>query len=652
MKSGILSLNKGLFQQQARSVSWIGIFFALALIIVLPLSILIRHLTISNSYYGGPNTFAFNAVFDFSFPFQLMAYASFPVLLAIILVNFTTKKAATDFMHSLPFTRQTILTNTYVVGAAALLMPIVLTGGLLSLLRFVITDKFYSFPEIAEWMGISFLIVLLIFIFTIMIGMFVGSGLLHAGLTYLMIVVPASLVVLVLVNLQYYVNGLALNQYTDKLLTNGIFLVRMAELNNRPFTGLEYMIYTLLAAVFVAVSYFAYTKRPSEATEQSIVFPLFRYVFLYGLTLFVMLIGGFYFSEIQQGDFLWTIIGYLLGAFIGYTILQMILQKTLRLSWPWKGFIVYGVIITLLIIPVNFVAGFYENAVPEPDEVESVALNEQFSEPKDRKTLNDETAINQVIDIHNELIHHKRSDIYNSVNIFIKYNLKDGSSISREYEVDTAYLEEISLDLRSNEAVKQTYDPISQLNSLTDLTFATIYDNSSARPARISDLGELDELIQALEKDSKNLPSQYLLLNAPREFLGDITFSRAKGEDIFISLTKDYEHTISWLKENGYSSSLMLTENIDSATIVKVAGNESKMGEIEPIVYEGRDPSLLPEPKIETVDSDEISELLNISQPNYYGEYIVVFSMDGNTNYQFYGFDLADAPAFITESLQ
>lgn len=652
MKSGILSLNKGLFQQQARSVSWIGIFFALALIIVLPLSILIRHLTISNTYYGGPNTSIFNPVFDFSFPFQLMAYASFPVLLAIILVNFTTKKAATDFMHSLPFTRQTILTNVYVVGAVTLLLPIALTGVLLSLLHFVIADKFYSFPDIAEWMGISFLIVLLIFIFTIMIGMFVGSGLLHAGLTYLMIVVPATLVVLVLVNLQYYVNGLALNQYTDKLMTNGIFLVRMAELNNRPFTGLEYAIYTLLAALFVAVSYFAYSKRPSEATEQSIVFPLFRYVFLYGLTLFVMLIGGFYFSEIQKGDLVWTIVGYLLGAFIGYTILQMILQKTLRLSWPWKGFIVYGVIITLLIIPVNFVAGFYEKAVPEAEEVDSVALNEQFSEPKDRKTIDDETAINQVIDIHKKLVNYKSTDIYNSVGIFIKYNLKDGSSISREYTVDTAYLEEISLDLRNNEAVKQTYEPAYQLDGLTDLAFATIYDNSSGKPSRIADLEELDEFINALEKDSENLPSQYLLLNAPREFVGDITFTRAKGEEIFISLTKDYENTIKWLKENGYSTSLMLPENIESATIVKMAANKSNMDEIEPIVYEGLDPSLLPDPKIKTVDSDEINQLLNIAQPNYYGDYIVVFSMDGNSNYQFYGFDQADAPAFITESLQ
>ncbi|PPA70869.1 ABC transporter permease [Jeotgalibacillus proteolyticus] len=654
MKSGILSLNKGLFQQQARIITWIGIFFTLALIIMLPLSILIRHLTIANSEYYPYSTGyqGANAVFDFSFPFQLIAFATFPILLAIILVSFMTKKAATDFMHSLPFTRQTILTNTYIVGALALLIPIVITGALLAILYPFLTDQFYSFLDIAGWMGLSYLIVLILFIFAIMIGMFVGNGLLHAGLTYLMIFVPASIIVLILFNLQYYVNGLALSNYAENLMTNGVFFIRLAMLLEDPFSLLEYVIYTLLAAAFVAISYIAYAKRPSEATDQTIVFPFFRYLFLYVLTFFAMLVSGFYFSEIQQGSFAWTLVGYLLGAFIAYTILQMILQKTLRLSWPWKGFVAYAVAVALLLIPVSFVAGFYERSVPEASEVTSVGVNQMYEERS--VTMKGEESIQQVIELHRKLTEQSVRNRYNEEYISITYELNNGKSMTREYRVESELLSNLSEELRNNEEFKQVNEPIFAVKTYTDITYLSITNPYNGEEQRITELDQIDELLNAIENDVKEKPSRFYF-NYRSSTIGEIYVNRkANNMDnyhSYLPIYADSTYTIDWLRENDFSDTLILPENIDQLAVL-TGDYESNWMEIDEVMYGGSgNLEDIPGSKFITENPEEIEEILTASESGGSEDYIIIIPTTKGGGYQNFSFSVENAPAFIKDAL-
>ncbi|WP_227396270.1 DUF6449 domain-containing protein [Jeotgalibacillus aurantiacus] len=654
MKSGILSLNKGLFRQQARSVTWIGVFFSLALIIMLPLSILVRELTMQP--YTNTDWFYYrselNPVFEFSYPFQLIAFCFFPVLLGIILLNFTTKKSATDFMHSLPFTRQVILTNTYTAGALTLLAPILLTGVLLSILRIFLDQKFFTFFEIVKWMGLSSLIVLFMFIITMAVGIFVGNGLIHGALTYIVIVVPALLILLVLVNLQYYVTGLALNTYTEQLLTNGIFFGRLIDLYNDPLSLIEYLVYTAIASVLIAITYIAYSKRPSEATDQTIVFPFFRSLFLYGLTLFAMLLAGFYFTEIQQGSFIWTVVGYVLGAFIAYTFLQMILQKTLRLSWPWKGFVAYAIAVTLLIIPVNFVAGFYENAVPEPNDVEAVTVyNTNSYMPIDEVgKLTDPEAIQLVTELHEQLIDTSYNRFENWNSVIFNYELTDGRTISREYTVNDQFFSEASEALRNNQSFKETYDPIYTVN-LDDINFVNIYSPLAGSESRIADLAEIEELIAAIKRDLEQQPSAYLMNFYMNSNLGELYFETKFDYPISYYLTDDFTETISWLEENGYADALLTPENIDSVQLVRLNEGADFMMEIDEVAYQRvRTPDELDGELIEVTSTDQIEELLEAGATNSYERYVMfIETPDG---YTFYGFTEETLPEFAREQFQ
>ncbi|TFD96270.1 DUF6449 domain-containing protein [Jeotgalibacillus sp. R-1-5s-1] len=654
MKSGILSLNKGLFRQQARSVTWIGVFFSLALIIMLPLSILIRELTMepyTNTdwiYY----TSELNPIFEFSYPFQLIAFCFFPVLLGIILLNFTTKKSATDFMHSLPFTRQVILTNTYTAGALTLLAPILLTGVLLSILRIFLDQKFFTFFEIVKWMGLSSLIVLFMFIVTMAVGIFVGNGLIHGALTYTVIVVPALLLLLILVNLQYYVTGLALNTYTEQILTNGIFFGRLIDLYNDPLNVIEYLIYTAIASVLVAISYIAYSKRPSEATDQTIVFPFFRSLFLYGLTLFAMLLAGFYFTEIQQGSFVWTIVGYVLGAFIAYTVLQMILQKTLRLSWPWKGFVAYAIAVTLLIVPVNFVAGFYENAVPEVNEVESVSVNNSYNNYSGYVgEITDPETIQLVTELHNALIGTDYNRYGSWSDVTFEYELKDGSTLSREYSVDDEFLAEVSEELRNNQAFKEANDPIYAVNPDT-LTYVSIYNYAVSGETRIADKERISEFIDVMKRDLEQIPSSTLLGYQSGAQIGELNFYTADDETSFYYyLTEDYTETLNWMRENDYADMLLLPENFDSVTLVKQPDNSDYMTDVDEVVYgQIRTLDQLEGERIEITTPGEIEQLFKAGSIQSYDQYIMF--VETPNGYTFYSFNDDTLPEFAREQFQ
>ncbi len=658
MRSGILLWNKGLFRQQLRAVTWIGVFLSLALVIMLPLSMFIREMTFRNDqFFGGYTNYdgILNPLFEFSIPFQLMAFCSFPVLIGIILLNFMTNKSATDFFHSLPFKRGTILTNVYITGAITLFVPLVITGILTAVLYPFLMDQFYTIPDIFKWIGLSYLIMLFMFILTIAIGIFVGNALLHGALTYTVIIVPALIILLALTNLQYYVQGLALTTYTETLLTNGIFFGRLIELTQTPFSLLEYLVYTLIAAALVAFSYFAYAKRPSEATDQTIVFPFFRYVFLYSLTLFVMLISGFYFTEIQQGSFIWTIVGYVLGAFIAYTILQMILQKTLRLTWPWKGFVVYAVVITLLIIPVNLVAGFYENKVPDAGAVESVEITSPnsrnnfayYEEGTKTPSLTNPEAIEMVTAIHDQLIDHTYNRLSGDWStVSIDYTLEDGSTLSREYDVNHDFLKEVTLDLRSTQAFKEAYDPVYLASASEKLNYIMFYSNQNGEPIRIADEEEMQELIAAMKADLEVLPSEELALDWSPQSAGELQFSMNLPYDYHAGITKDHENTIEWMNENGYGDALFLPENLEEVTVAKSEGDEF-FREVDTVVYENRlSPDELNVPTITITNQAQIEELFDLGDSNSYGDYVIFYRI--NDGYSYLGIDASEAPEFIT----
>lgn len=630
MKSGILSFNKGLFMQHSRSVLWISVFFLLSQIILLPLGLMMVLRNEQEFEYILQTDYR-NALFAFTYVLQYLSYLVFPVITGIVLTSYMTKKGSSDFMHSLPFTRSMQLFHVYAAGTVSLALPILLNAVLLLIMRPFIKPITYSIGHLLEWLGVSLFIALFMFIVTVMIGVFIGPALLQGIMVYGILVLPAGLIIITLYNARYFVNGLAVDSYTSKVTADGIFLVRAGEYVNRPFSGMEWAIYLVLAAVIVAVSFYVYKVRPSEAVDETIVFPFFRWAFIFVLTYVAMLIGGVYFSQFLGGSLTWTIIGYAIGAFAGYTLLQMIVQKSLRLVWPWKGFVFYTLAILVLLIPGTLAAKAYEKAIPEANEVEKVYIGDS-QEPfehvfytgaeemkkADAGFMKGADSIDDVRNIHAELIDIGVSaSHFDGYPVSITYGLVDGSREQRQYTVPMDKLGRMTEELRENVEFIKASNPLFAIAKQRDITYLSGYDSTTGRQlANVAEKEDIEAIRSAMEKDALSGKAEQFNMNSGAS-AGTIEYWIGKENQIQISVnvSLDDERTIQAIRERiPGGESFASAANVEKAFIV-TADTEEQKKELADFVWtdNGEEPkwSDIPVPYEEVKDEAAIGELLN-----------------------------------------
>ncbi|MCP3761293.1 hypothetical protein NLX67_02665 [Domibacillus sp. A3M-37] len=631
MKSGILSFNKGLFLQHTRSVLWVSVFFLLSQIILLPLGILV----VLRDEWGVKSlldTNPDNVLITISFAIQYMTYMIFPVLAGIILTSYMTKKGSSDFMHSLPFKRGMLLTHVYAVGAVSLLAPILINAAILLLMRPFVQPITYTAGDVAEWAGVSMFIVLFMFIVTVLIGLFIGPAILQGVMAYGVFVLPAALIVMTLTNARYFINGLAVESYTSKIMEDGIFLVRAGGYETRPFSGMEWAIYIAIAAVIVAISYYVYKVRPAEAVDETIVFPFFRWAFIFILTFAAMMIGGIYFGELLGGTIGWMIAGYLIGALAGYTLLQMVVQKSLRLIWPWKGFVLYAALIIVLLIPGTIFARSYEKATPDTSEIEKVYIGdstEPFSnlfymeEQNDLKNadagfMTSADSIEQVRRVHEQLMTFENSvSAMESYPVTITYGMKDGSRMQREYRVSAAELAHATSDLRKNAEFIKASDPLFALKKGSAITYLSIYNSATeSQMANVAEKEAVEAIRSAIEKDALSGEADMFSTNS-NSSAGAIDFyvGKESSTNIYSNVHLNDEYTIAAIRKyvpNG--DSFASAANVDKAFIVTAANEEEKQALNEFIWNEeGKEPdwSKLPLDYEQVKSGREIEQLMN-----------------------------------------
>ncbi|OCA82925.1 DUF6449 domain-containing protein [Pseudobacillus wudalianchiensis] len=646
MKSGTLSFNKGLFQQHARSVLWISIFFALALLLVLPLGMWMIYMNAESMDIYLPHK-GKNGVFTFSYPYQFITFLVFPVITGLVLTSYMTKKGSSDFMHSLPFKRETLLTHVYAAGGIALILPILLTGAVLVIIHPFMTPPLYTMGNIVGWIGISLLIVLFMFTVTIFVGLFIGSTLIQGVMAYGILILPGALIMLALGNARFFINGLAADAYIDRVMTKGIFLVRASSITEKPFSSLELALYIGLIVLLIAVSYFIYKIRPAEAVDETIAFPFFRSLFIFSLTLFVMLASGLYFAEFLNGAFGWTLFGYAIGAFVGYTIMQMIVQKTLRLSWPWKGFVLYAAAVIVLLIPTAILAGTYEKKIPAENEIAAVYAGDSISYDStylpestaiDKKRfgeMKEKESIRQTISLHKQLMKEGHPSKQRNYQVGIVYKLKDGSRIDRQYYLDAEQVTEMTKELRSNQEFKQKTSPIFAITRPEKISYLAVADFQGTRDLRVTDQEEMKGLIQAVKRDTLTEASRRFVIYDLSQ-VGEVQIWFTNGHMMSVPIYLDQEQTMRYIHEKvrggtNFASAeqveeayILTTDTSDRREQLMTYINENSFSEKESELSD------IPVPAEKVMDSGQLKQLLDPAHLEQEGNKSLLIRWKGN----------------------
>lgn len=657
MPSKMSWFNKELILQIGRSTGWISIIYFLGLLLTLPLRIIMVY---SDEYRQG---FMERNLFFYDFQIQVGLMIAVPVLLAVFLFRFLHVKQATDLMHSLPMTRGGIFHHYALTGIVFLAVPVTVISILLLIMQTTLgIGDIYETGDVFYWAGVTILINLLLYTAGVFIAMMTGISAVQAVLTYVMLLFPAGITVLLLFNIKIFLFGFPssyhLNRNFEKMspLTYAAFLDETTPLQWK--TAVLYIILTIL---FYVLALFFYKKRNLEAASEAIAFPKLRSVFKYGVTFCMMLLGGMYFNELSYQGFGWTLFGYAFGAFLGYYVAEMVLKKTWRVFSQVKGLLVYSAAAALLVLVVQAL-GFYENKVPEQNEIKNVVFTDSpyqylyndgmYSDFYAPAPLKEKTNIENVLKLHEQIIADKEineeQESYEGIgNFFFIYELENGKKVIREYHINMLRYLDFYKPIFESEEYKMASKEIFKVKENKVKTMQIRANGPVNKVVTLADAKEIKEAISILRED------------VLAESYEDSLYYQSRGSTIELNMGKQnylaFEFKPSYLK---FADWLKKKDMLEQAKLTGEDFSHVLIGKVDLSGQDHHDPAKVKEmveqseDVIEIKDKGQIELSLERAGYNSRHEYTAVFYYNIAHHYEVLYFDEEHAPKFVSEHFQ
>ncbi|WP_214481975.1 hypothetical protein [Bacillus sp. SM2101] len=588
----------GIFVQDVRSVLWVGAIYFMLLLLTVPLSIIDFHNELNKGFI--------NQDFDLFSDVQYIIIITVPVVLAIFLFRYLQTKRSVDFIHSMPIKRTTIFHHHMIFGAINLVLPVILTACIAVVLRSTLQlDAYISLIDIFSWSGSIVLFTLFIFIISVFVGMFTGLSVAHGILTYIFLLFPYGITVLISMNLGVLLYGFNYEYYLnvgiEKLSPLTSWYNRFFGYSNEPvglFTYTEVTGYVIVMAFIYLFSILIYKKRGSETATQAVTFSILQPVFKYGVTFCTMLVGGVYLWTYQQ-SFSWTFAGYVIGSIIGYCVAEMTLQKTWRIVPINKGYAVFTATMVLLISVINFDIIGFEEKMPNINEIEKVYFDNRIysylNEDEDIKRFEyaESKNIINVYNFHQQLIKDNgKNNNKEVINMHVVYELTNGKKFIRSYDIPIDGMYEVFFKpiYESTEHKKIRENEIFAINAKHIENIKISHGDRFGKEKVIDDTVKLEELLELIREDI--IDQSYEDMMDGKGNGGRVTIRLGNNSPLFVNRGRgmeretsfhvnwdfSYEKLVSWLEQNDYMQyATFLPAEISTMKVIELENDEKKL---------------------------------------------------------------------------
>jgi ABC-2 type transport system permease protein len=646
MPSKMSLFNKELMLQIGRSTGWVSLVYFLGLLFAVPIRILMNY----SDEYNRINLKVEN-LFLYDFEIQIVLLIAIPVLMSVFLFRFLHVKQATDLMHSLPLKRERIFHHYALCGLGLLILPVVIiTIIVLSMHAVLDLSPYFDTKDIFYWAGVTLLIDLLLYMAGIFIAMMTGISAIQAVLSYVFLLFPAGMTLLVLYNVRIFLYGFPTDYYMSSKLENMSPITRAASLGSNGFHWMTAIIYAGLTILLYALSLFFYKKRKLETASEPIAFSKLRVIFKYGATFCTMLVGGMYFSEVPYSSIGWSIFGYAVGTIIGYFIAEMVLQKTWRVFTSLKGLGIYSVVI-IIIVTFTHSLGIYEKSIPNQENLKSVLLTDNLYSDRIQKEMigeynvptpmKEEENINAVRKLHQQIIADKKLNQNQTIDqietAYLVYELKNGNKVIREYRVNRKLYEDFFKPIYESAEYKHNTFPIFKVKEKDVKTIAIHSSGPHGESTFITDSEDIKQAIDFLKKDMLADSYEDSLYYQDRGSMIEMNMGDHQG--VNFSLSPTYTNFIKWLDEKDWlEESSMSEKDIDYILVAKNPSDKKIYPEVFNIEQE---PGVL-----KITDKKQIKEALHQASARPSDYMAVIFE----SNYQeTIFFDEEHVPDFIKD---
>lgn len=381
---------------------------------------------------------------------DVAGYAMAASLLSVMAVfSYLYSKRSCSLINSLPVRRETAFVTACLTG----LLPLLLA----ELLTWLIALGVFAGSEIVRpeylnsWLLIALLSTLASYGFGVFCAMLTGHIMVLPALFLVLnaaVYVLEALVQALLRTLVYgYDGGSALISRLSPLPYASSVLRVIAEPTAGSLEpefillGIDSLaVYAVVGMLFIVPALLLYRRRKMEAVGDVVAIKALEPVFKYCASIYAALGLGALMAEsmdnaLSSGTLKSAVTALMLviGAALGYYAAEMLLQKSLRVFRSrMRGLFIVWAVLLLGVAVVEFDLTGYERRVPETEEIQSVALINDGRVTEDAESIELTRKIHQTA-IDNE--EHNRQAESTSI-IYIRYELKDGSSLGRSYWVD------------------------------------------------------------------------------------------------------------------------------------------------------------------------------------------------------------------------
>lgn len=365
------------------------------------------------------------------------------VLMAMVMFSYLYSARSSGMISALPLRRETVFFTAYLTG----LVPMLIADVLVVLLTYAFTagTGYFTLGAYLESLAAVLMANVAFYSFAVFCAMLTGS-IIILPLVYLVLNLTAfvaeSAVRALLSDFVYGMNydRIVLEPFSPIVtILSSLSVRRVSPMDETLWyiDGMGYLAAYCAAGLVLALLALAiYRRRHMETATDVVAVPVLKPVFKYCMT------GGaaVVFAVIISSNFLNTLTGFskallimlmmFIGAFIGYYIAEMLMQKTVHVfRGRWKGYWVSCAVIALLVLAFETDVFGYERYLPEAENVRSVEISQGSA------VLEEPENIEKLLLLHESIIENKpqheaaRSKYY----IGISYHMDNGSVISREY---------------------------------------------------------------------------------------------------------------------------------------------------------------------------------------------------------------------------
>ena len=387
---------------------------------------------------------------------SVVTTAILALALAWVLFRFLFRTATSYDIAALPVRRESLFCTNLLCGLAIALG----THLLIALITYG-TSALIGFPNLSacmELVAAAMLSFLGFFGFAVLLCIIVGNAvampLIYIVLNFTVYVV-VQIITELLSNFVYGLGSVSDTVLSLSLILSPILLVFNGSIQliwgwNADYTdkvrvdlgGFPYFyIIAAMGLVCAVLAFFLFRRREMERSGDVVAIRALRPVFLCLFSLGCALVIGYLLAMfVSNADYNFPLMLalQLAGAFLGYFAAQMMLQKSARVfasKRTWIGFAVLCLVLAGTFSAARFGFFGYSQKVPDPRSVSSVSLRGTRVTEKDD--------IEAVVALHQEIVDQQetqlallQSDPYNNCYITFDYDMQDGSTLRRRFNIN------------------------------------------------------------------------------------------------------------------------------------------------------------------------------------------------------------------------